>query len=263
MTKTTLEHCTVEREGHVTIVTINRPDAMNSLHYAADIELSGVWDDFESDPDQWIGILTGAGDKAFSAGNDVKAHAASGTRRVMPRSGFGGFSTRFDISKPVIAAVNGFAVGGGFELALASDIVIADEARAWFAFTEPRFGLAPLAGGAQYLPRFIGMQRAMGILLTGRRVPAQEGYDLGFVTAVAPEGKTLEVAREWAEMMMQSAPASLRATKQTVRRTMFDGEFVKSFPIDMPEVEAMRNSPDYLEGVLAFAEKRPPVWSGG
>jgi crotonobetainyl-CoA hydratase len=248
---------------HVTVVTVNRPEVMNALHYEADLELSSVWNAFEAEPDQWIGILTGAGDKAFCAGNDVKAHAASGQRRRMPRSGFGGISTRFEMTKPVIAAVNGLAVGGGFEMALAADIVIADEARAWFAFTEPRFGLAPLAGGAQYLPRFIGMHRAMGILLTGRRVPAREGYELGFVTAVAPEGTSLEVAQRWAEMMLAAAPVSLRATKQAVRRTLFDGEFVKSFPMDMPEVEAMRNSPDYLEGVRAFAEGRPPKWSGG
>ena len=125
------EFCTVERDGHLTIVTINRPDVMNSTHYEADLELDQVWDAFARDDAQWVGIITGAGDRAFSTGNDLKVHAQRGVRHFPP-GGFAGLTTRFNLDKPVIAAVNGIAMGGGFELSLACDVVIAAE-NAFFA----------------------------------------------------------------------------------------------------------------------------------
>ena len=192
-----LEYCTVEKHGHLTIVTINRPEVMNSLHYEGDLELDAVWNDFQQDREQWVAIVTGAGERAFSTGNDLKAQAKVSGRRQFPPGGFAGLSTRFDLDKPVIAAVNGMAMGGGFELALACDLVIADET-ALFALPEPKVGLAALAGGVQYLPKAIGLPRAMGILLTGRRVSAREGYELGFVTAVTEKGKSLDAVVEMA-----------------------------------------------------------------
>ena len=218
MSLTTREFCTVERDGHLTIVTMNRPEVMNSLHYEADLELHHVWNEFASDDEQWVAIVTGAGERAFSTGNDLKTHAQRGVREFPP-SGFAGLTTRFDLDKPVIAAVNGIAMGGGFELALACDVVVAAD-NAFFALSEPRVGLAALAGGVQYLPRAIGLPRAMGILLTGRRVPAQEAFDLGFVTALAPAGGALAEARKWADQMLECSPLSLRATKQVARKTM-------------------------------------------
>ena len=220
MAITQREFCTVEKDGHLTIVTINRPDVMNSTHYEADLELDQVWDEFAEDPEQWVGIITGAGDRAFSTGNDLKMHAKRGVRQF-PKGGFAGLTTRFDLDKPVIAAVNGIAMGGGFELALACDLVIAAE-NAFFALSEPRVGLSALAGGVQYLPRAIGLPRAMGILLTGRRVPAKEGYELGFVTAVAPAGGAMEEARKWAAQMLECSPLALRATKEVARKTMLE-----------------------------------------
>src|SRR6201989_1373186 len=166
------EFCKVEREGRLTIVILSRPEVMNALHAAAHVELGAVFDDFANDPEQWVAIVTGAGDRAFSAGNDLKVTAAGGGRgRRLPAisSGFAGLATRFDLPKPVIAAVNGIAMGGGFEIALACDIIIAAE-RAVFALPEPRVGLAALAGGLHRLPREIGTKRAMGMILTGRRV---------------------------------------------------------------------------------------------
>lgn len=261
MTTTQHEFCTVERDGHLTIVTINRPDVMNSLHYEGDAELDRVWTEFAEDPEQWVGIVTGAGDRAFSTGNDLKMHAKRGTREFPP-SGFAGLTTRFDLDKPVIAAVNGIAMGGGFELALSCDLVIAAE-NAFFALSEPRVGLAALAGGVQYLPRAIGLPRAMGILLTGRRVPAKEGFDLGFVTAVAPAGGALEEARKWAAQMLECSPLSLRATKQVARKTMLGEDFEQKVLAarEFPAAKRLRTSNDFVEGPRAFAEKRKPNWT--
>ncbi|HEY0106242.1 MAG TPA: enoyl-CoA hydratase-related protein, partial [Rhizomicrobium sp.] len=157
------EFCKVEREGRLTIVTLNRPEVMNALHAPAHAELAQVFDDFAADPDAWVAIVTGAGERAFSAGNDLKVTAAGGgsAGTVLPRhpSGFGGLASRFDLDKPLIAAVNGIAMGGGFEIALACDIILAADG-AVFALPEPRVGLAALAGGLHRLPRVIGAKRA-------------------------------------------------------------------------------------------------------
>ncbi|MGE0097999.1 MAG: enoyl-CoA hydratase-related protein [Hydrogenophaga sp.] len=254
------EFCTVERDGHLTIVTMNRPEVMNSLHYEADLELHEVWNDFATDDDQWVGIITGAGEKAFSTGNDLKTHAQRGVRHFPP-TGFAGLTTRFDLDKPVIAAVNGIAMGGGFELSLACDVVVASE-NAFFALSEPRVGLAALAGGVQYLPRAIGLPRAMGILLTGRRVPAAEAFSLGIVTALAPAGGALAEARQWAGQMLECAPLSLRATKEVARKTMLGDDFETKLMAarEFPAAKRLRSSEDYQEGPRAFAEKRKPQW---
>jgi len=260
MTIVQREYCIVERDGHLTIVTINRPEVMNSLHTEGDQELHEVWNDFDQDPEQWVGIVTGAGERAFSTGNDLKAHAQRGVRHFPP-SGFAGMTTRFDLDKPVIAAVNGIAMGGGFELALACDLVIADE-NAFFALSEPRVGLSALAGGVQYLPRAIGLPRAMGILLTGRRVPAKEGFELGFVTAIAPAGGVMNEARKWAGQMLECSPLALRATKQVARKTMLGEDFERKVLAarDFPAAQRLRSSEDFVEGPRAFAEKRKPQW---
>ena len=173
------EFVRVTRDGPITTITINRPEVMNALHSDAHFELAEVFDAFAADKDQWVGIVTGAGERAFSAGNDLK-HQATGGKMGSPPSGFAGLTSRFDLNKPLIAAVNGVAMGGGFEIALACDIIIASET-AVFALPEPRVGLAALAGGLHRLPRQIGLKRAMSMILTGRRVPAAEGKELGFV----------------------------------------------------------------------------------
>src|SRR5512145_1726761 len=140
------DYCITEREGHLFVVTINRPEVMNSLHPPANRALAAAFDEFAADPELWVAIITGAGDRAFSAGNDLK-HQASGGEMRQPESGFAGLTSRFDLSKPVIAAVNGVAMGGGFEIALACDLIIASAEKALFALPEPRVGLAALAGG--------------------------------------------------------------------------------------------------------------------
>lgn len=256
------EHCLVEKDGHVTIVTINRPERMNALHPPANHELDSIFNDFAADPEQWIAIVTGAGEKAFSAGNDLRWQA-EGNAITVPPSGFGGLTSRYDLDKPVIAAVNGVAMGGGFEVALACDIIVASET-ATFALPEPRVGLAALAGGLHRLPRQIGTKRAMGMILTGRHVGAAEGKELGFVHQVVPAAELMTAARALAATMLELSPLSLRASKAVVR----DGQDIASLreayegQNKVAAVRALFSSEDLREGPLAFAQKRKPEWKG-
>lgn len=251
----------VKRNGRITVVTLNRPEVMNALHSDAHFELHDVFDAFAADPEQWVAIVTGAGDRAFSAGNDLKWQAAGG-KRGWNTSGFAGLTSRFDCDKPLIAAVNGVAMGGGFETALACDLIIAAE-NATFALPEPRVGLAALAGGVHRLPRLIGMKRAMGMILTGRHVSAREGYELGFVNEVVPKGEALKAAERWAETICQNSPMSIRASKQAINKGMnVSLEQAIAEQRDYPAVKAMAASEDYIEGPKAFSEKRPPQWKG-
>ena len=251
----------VKRDGHVTIVTLNRPEVMNALHKPAHFELHDVFNDFTADPDQWVAIVTGAGDRAFCAGNDLKWQAAGG-ERGWNSSGFGGLTLRFHCDKPIIAAVNGVAMGGGFEIALACDLIIAAE-NATFALPEPRVGLAALAGGLQRLPRQIGLKRAMGMILTGRHVSAREGFELGFVNEVAPAGQALSAAERWANQICQNSPMSIRASKQAVLEGL-NVPLPEAMVVQRqyPAVREMIESTDYVEGPKAFSEKRPPRWQG-
>ena len=178
-----------------------------------------------------------------------------------PRTFFGGLAARFDLTKPVIAAVNGVAMGGGFELALACDIIVASE-RAIFALPEPRVGLAALAGGLVRLPRIIGQKRAMGMILTARRVGAEEGRDLGFVNEVVPHEELLDAARRWADQILACSPMSIRASKEVFYAAADAPDLETAIAGDFPGVHAMRASEDFIEGPLAFAEKRPPEWKG-
>ena len=255
------EYSLVEREGNLTIITINRPEVMNALHAPAHDEFSAIFDDFVSDPEQWVAIITGAGDRAFSAGNDLKYQALGGDMTRGSDTGFAGITSRFDNPKPVIAAVNGVAMGGGFEIALACDLIIAAE-NAVFALPEPRVGLAALAGGVHRLPREIGMKQALGMMLTGRRVSAEEGKQLGFVNEVAPAGQVLEAAREWANQILECAPLSVRASKQAAMEGMNADSLEAAMNGRYDQVNAMRHSADFIEGPLAFLEKRSPNWQG-
>ncbi len=261
-----LRFCTVERDGRVTIVTINRPDSMNALDTATNAELAEIFDAFAADPEQWVAILTGAGDKAFCAGNDLKATArdmARGARLEEPVTGYAGLTARFDLTKPVIAAVNGLAMGGGFEIALACDIVVASET-AMFALPEPKVGLAALAGGLLRLPRQIGLKPAMGMILTGRRVSAAEGKALGFVNEVSAPGEVMATAKRWAADIVACSPMSIRASKQIVYDGLEKPSVAEAYGAQhrLPATRALFRSADFREGPLAFAQKRPPKWKG-
>jgi enoyl-CoA hydratase/carnithine racemase len=259
------EYIRLEKKDHLTVLTINRPEVMNSLHPPACREMDEAFNDFSEDPDAWVAIITGAGDKAFCAGNDLKWQAQHGGEAVREgmaslRGGFGGITRRFDCFKPIIAAVNGLALGGGFELALASDIVVASEG-AFFAFPEPRVGLMPGAGGVDRLPRQIPYHLAMGMLLTGRRISAQDAKEMGLLNEVVALEDLLPAAERWAGEILGCAPLAVRACKEAI----LEGS---SLPLkeavgkNWPGVVSMRKSEDFVEGPRAFAEKRKPQWKG-
>lgn len=256
------EFIKVDRAGPVTTFTLNRPDVMNAMHSPAHFEMHEALDAFAADPDQWVGIVTGAGERAFSAGNDLKHQASGGVMRNPP-SGFAGLTSRFDLAKPLIAAVNGVAMGGGFEIALACDIILASEA-AVFALPEPRVGLAALAGGLHRLPRAIGTKRAMGMILTARRVSAAEGKELGFVHEVTAPQDLIRRAHELAGEICQLGPMSIRASKEAVLRGLDEPSLEAALKEQgkYPAVAALYASEDFKEGPLAFAQKRPPNWKG-
>jgi enoyl-CoA hydratase/carnithine racemase len=257
----TYEFATYEKRERIAIVTLNRPERMNAIHPPANFELDEIWNDFERDPDLWVGILTGAGDKAFSAGNDLRYTAEHGMGMVlMADSGFGGITSRTSCWKPLIAAVNGYALGGGFEMALACDIIIAaDHAR--LGLPEPRVGLMAGAGGVHRLPRMIPQKVAMGYMLTGRHMTAQEAHRWGIVNEVVPLADLLPTALAWAQEILECAPLSVRATKQAAAMGL-------GHPLDVAlamsytEALRMRRSEDTVEGPRAFAEKRKPEWRG-
>lgn len=256
------EFITVERQDRLTIITINRPEVRNALHRPAHLELDAAFNDFAADPDAWIAILTGAGDLAFSAGNDLKYQAAGGDRTPVA-SGFAGITARFDLDKPVIAAVNGLAMGGGFETALACDLLIAEE-HAIFSLPEPRVGLAAVAGGLVRLPRMIPQKQAMGMILTSRRVSAEEGMKMGFVNEVAPKGQSVEAAKRWAEEILIGSPMSIRASKQIAYRSLGEATVEEAYKNqkEYPGFKALLESEDFVEGPKAFSEKRKPNWKG-
>jgi crotonobetainyl-CoA hydratase len=255
------EFCQTARNGRIFEVTIDRPEVMNALHPPANQELSDAFDEFVADPELWVAIITGAGDRAFSAGNDLKYTAKAQGQLATVSKGFGGLTSRFDNSKPVIAAVNGIAMGGGFEIALACDLIVAADS-ALFALPEPRVGLAALAGGMHRLPRMIPLKHAMGMLLTGRRVSAQEGYTLGFVNEVVPAAELMDAARRWAEQILECAPISVRASKQSALEGLDQPTLEAAMSAHYEQVHALIKSEDFLEGPRAFAEKRPPSWKG-
>jgi len=254
-----LEFVRYEKRDHVGYVTINRPEVMNALHPPANEELSRVWDDVASDPDVRVAILTGAGERAFSAGNDLKWTAQHGVPR-MPKGGFGGLVARDDLWKPLIAAVNGVALGGGLEIALACDVLIAAE-HAKLGLPEPRVGLMAAAGGVHRLPRHVPLKVAMGMMLTGRHITAGEAYRIGLVNEVVPAAELIATAERWAREIAECSPLAVQASKQAALQGL-GRPLPEAMGAHYPAVQKLFSSEDAIEGPRAFAEKRKPVWKG-
>ncbi|WP_086676720.1 acetyl-CoA acetyltransferase [Amycolatopsis pretoriensis] len=252
------EHVLVRRDGHLLEVTINRPESRNSLHPAANEELDEVFDAYFADPDLWVAILTGAGGKSFSAGNDL-VHSASGKPLWVPKNGFAGLTSRRDMDKPVIAAVNGYALGGGCEIALACHLVVAD-ATARFGLPEVKVGLVAGAGGLVRLPRTVPPAVATEMILAGRRLDAAEALAYGLVNRVTEAGKALEGARELAARILDGSPTAVRASLRIMAETQGIPDPVDAVEHPSPAFDDLLVSEDTIEGITAFAQKRRPVW---
>jgi enoyl-CoA hydratase/carnithine racemase len=252
-----------EKKGRIAHVTINRPESMNALHPPANEELSEIWDDFQADDDLWVAILTGTGERAFCAGADLKFMASSGQSGAQTREnsgGFAGIDTRFDLWKPVIAAVNGYCLAGGFETALACDIIIAAE-HAQFGMPEPRWGLDAGPTGYHRLVRQIPTKVAMEMLLTGKFITARRAQELGLVNDVVPLEELIPAAERCANEILECAPLSIRGTKQAAYSGL-DHPLEIAARLGFEERIKSAASEDRIEGPRAFAAKRLPVWKG-
>jgi enoyl-CoA hydratase/carnithine racemase len=263
----TFKHINVDVEDRIYVVTINRPEVHNALNPDTNFELHEAFDRFETDPDLWVAIITGAGDAAFSVGGDISVMVTAKTDDdyKIPPSGYGGLTDRHSCHKPIIAAVNGMAFGGGFETALACDLVIASE-NASFGLPEPKIGTAAVGSGVHRIVRDIGLKPAMEMLLTGDPIDAQRAFELGLVNKIVPAGEVLNASRACAQRILKCAPLAVQASKQCALeglrydnvaaaiQAQRDGRFDK--------LEAMMKSEDIREGLSAFMEKRKPEWKG-
>ncbi|GAA3957838.1 acetyl-CoA acetyltransferase [Gordonia caeni] len=249
----------VRRDGRILEIVINRPDSRNSLSPRTNRELDEIFDAYFADPDLWVAILTGAGDKAFSSGNDLAAGAGGGL--ATPANGFGGLTSRRDKPKPIIAAVNGFALGGGLEVAMACHLIVADE-EASFGLPEVKVGLVAAAGGLVRLPRAVPEALARDMILTGRRVSADEALTYGLVSRVAPPGEVLALAREVAEQVLAASPTAVRASISVMADSDPKADTVQAVQDSLSVLDRVLVSSDTREGIMAFAEKREPRWTG-
>lgn len=255
------QFCRVERDGAVLTITIDRPHVLNALHPPAHAELARAFDLYAGDPELRVAILTGAGERAFCVGSDLKARSELG-RDEFPPSGFAGITTRFDLWKPVIAAVNGLALGGGLETVIACDLAIAAD-HAEFGLPEPRVGLAALGGGALHrLARQLPLKQAMGLVLTGKRIGAAEACRIGLVNEVVPAVELMPRVCALADELLACAPLSLEASKQAMLRGLAEPDLAAAINAQYPAAERMLASEDAREGQRAFIEKRKPHWRG-
>ena len=246
-----------ERRGHVELLTINRPEARNAMNGAAAVALSDALDECETDDDVWVVVLTAAGDKAFSAGMDLKAFA-TGEFPVTDK-GFGGITQR-QFTKPLIAAVNGSALAGGFEMMISCDMVIAAD-HAVFGIPEAKRGLIAGAGGLIRLGKRIPLAIAYEMALTGDPISATRAAELGLVNSVVPGDQVLDAALALAARIEANAPLAVRTSKQVMRDSLEITE-AASWDLNNEKFGMIGRSTDAMEGAIAFAEKRTPNWQG-
>ena len=253
----------VERDGEILVVTLDRPKA-NAIDAATSRVLYDAFAQLRDDASLRVGIITGAGDRFFSAGWDLKSAAAGEAPDAdYGPGGFAGITELFDVGKPIIAAVNGSAYGGGVELWLAADLVVASE-DAVFAFTETRLGLVPDAGGMVRLPNSLPRALALELFLTGRRFTAQDALGWGIVNRVVASDQVLAEAKDLARTICESAPLSVTAVLEVVDaaygRNAQEGYAVMRSGLQT--YSRVAASDDAKEGARAFVEKRPPAWTG-
>jgi enoyl-CoA hydratase/carnithine racemase len=253
--------CRFEVDGPVVVITLDRPEVLNAVHRDAHFELSRAFDRYRDDPTLRVAIVTGAGERAFCVGTDLKALAASGDHSK-PDTGFAGLTHRVDLFKPVIAAVNGLCLGGGVEIVAACDLAIAaDDAQ--FGLPEPLVGLAALGGGVlQRLPRQMAMKDAMWLVLTAERIGAAEAVRMRLVNEAVPRVRLMTRAREVAQMILRCAPLALEASKQVMLQSARYADLDEAMRARYGRAEHMLASDDAKEGPTAFAAKRQPVWRG-
>lgn len=255
------EYLRLDREDAILTITIDRPDVLNALHLPAHVELDRAFDLYAADPALRVAIVTGTGDRAFCVGTDLKSLAVTGDYDYPP-GGFAGITKRFDLWKPVIAAVNGLCLGGGVEIIAACDLAIASD-HAEFALPEPRVGLAALGGGAlQRLARQMPMKDAMWLVLTAQRISANEARRQSLVNEVVPRGAALDRAKAIARDMLLCAPLALEASKQVMLQSIAEPDLAAAMRKHYPAAARMLASEDAREGPRAFAEKRKPQWRG-
>ena len=249
-----------KRADHIALVTINRPDSRNAVNAAVAQTLGAIVAETEADPDIWVVVLTGAGGKVFCAGADLKEVAAGRVETLFTESGgFAGY-VHAKRTKPWIAAVEGMALAGGCEIALASDLIVASEGGA-FGLPEVLRGLVASAGGLYRLPRAIPRGIAIGLILTAERLPAARAAELGMVYRLAPPGSAAAVALELASIIAANAPLAVRESLAIVRQAPDLDDTALRALSDAAQLR-LQQTEDFYEGARAFVEKRPPVWRG-
>ena len=251
------EEVLIERRAHVEILTINRPEARNAINRATALALDAALDTADGDDDVWVIVLTASGDKAFSAGMDLKAFA-TGEVPFTPH-GFAGITNRA-LAKPIICAANGSALAGGFEIMISCDMVVAAE-HALFGIPEATRGLIAGGGGLIRLPKRVALVVANEMALTGELISAARAFELGLINRVVPGAEVLDGALALAEAVAANAPLAVRASKRVMREARELSE-VESWRVNDEAFGAIGRSADALEGAVAFAEKRSPVWTG-
>ena len=255
------EHLNVVVDGPLLWVEIDRPEVMNALHPPAHWELHYVFDAFAADPELRVAILTGAGPRSFCVGSEIKVRSVRNVDEYPP-TGYAGFTARFDLDKPVIAAVNGLALGGGMEIVLACDMAFAAE-HAEMALSEPKVGLAALGGGGlQRAARHLPLKVAMDLVLTARRISAREAKGLGLVNDVVSGDALRSRTRAVAMMIADNAPLAIQASKQVMIRSLTESDLDTDIRRRYPASEMMPGSQDAIEGQAALLEKRKPAWKG-
>jgi enoyl-CoA hydratase/carnithine racemase len=257
-----------EHHGRVRLITIDRPQKMNSLDFEANDQLVDAWKTFDADDGAQVAVVTGAGAQAFCAGADLKTYTMAFARRPAPEfrsrftngPGFGGITRNLHIDKPIVAAVNGYAISGGFELALACDIRFCSP-NAEFALQDVKWGFHACDGGLIRLPQIVGMGHAMEIILSGERIDAEHAYRIGLVNRIVPQAELLDHTLRYAEMLASRAPLPQRFAKEVIRRSM-GVTLDEGLRMESASFHDIGQTEDLEEGTTSFRERRPAQFKG-